>query len=1542
MKTKLILFLAIGIIIGFSINTFAQTSIVAGSVSGTWTKTGSPYLIQGNIQIADGSILSIEPGVSIIFQGAYKIKVMGQLLAIGTAFDSISFSASNTANGWKGIRFDNTSVNNDSSKIIYCKLQYGNATGTSPDYCGGALYFNNFSKAMISHSSISFCRAFRGAGIYFNNSSPIISGNNISYNFTDLDGGGAIYCDNLSNPNISNNIISNNSAKGPGAKGGGITCIGSPNIINNSIFNNSTDMSGGGINCDPSYGGTITDNIITNNTASFGGGGIYCQSIGNPKIVRNTISNNTAFKGGGFFFTSASNANLSENIICNNTASENGGGIYCEGSGIPAFMNSSIANNSSANGGALYCAGSSTPVFRNCIIYGNTASVGGTQVFLFDDASDPNFYYCDVQGSSEAFDLNENFYTGSYQNNINTDPLFVSPSGGSGNGFNGTTADWSLQSSSSCIDKGDPTFSPYPSIDKTGNQRITVCRIDIGAYEYQTGIPFAVSMTISQAIPCNGTTTGEVSAIATGGNTNYTYLWSNGQTTATATSLKAGTYTVTVSETSFGCSITKSITISQPLPTSVIASSDTIIICGSTAQLNAVTSPWALLNSGTTCTLNSVYFTDATTGYAVGGDAWSYGKILKTTNGGSDWTTQTLSSNSYLNSVYFTNTNTGYVVGTYGTILKTTNGGLTWNNQTSGITSTLYAVYFTSKDTGYAVGGNSYDSGTILKTTNGGSSWLPQTSGTTNNLYAVYFKDSYTGYAVGYNGTILKTTNGGLNWTAQNSGSTSNSLHSVVFLNENAGYATGTNTSMAMATILKTTDGGVNWNAQVFSSANEISSIVLINADTAYAVGESSGMSGKIFKTIDGGTNWSILSSGDPNALYSVYFTDSNRGYIVGGGGAVLKLTKPVAYSWSPSNTLNATNISNPVANPNVTTSYIVTTTTESNCIAKDTVKVIVNPLIIYPVMDKSIICGGSVKLDSIISNYNGSEFLSYLWSPASGLNFDTVPNPVATITNSTNFHIAVSTPNGCIAKDSVKVTVNPLNVNSGMDKTIICGGKVRFDNPVTNYTGSGTLAYSWLPKTGLDSAKLAQPTAENISDQTYILSVLTPNGCIAKDSVKVTVNPLNVNSGMDKTIICGGKVRFDNPVTNYTGSGTLVYSWLPETGLDSATLAQPTAEIISDQTYILSISTPNGCIAKDSVKVTVNPLTATANDIIVSCDNTRQLNVITNYSGSESLTYKWSPDSGLNDATIANPVDTLKVNAEYTVEVKTPNGCIANTNANVSASVISFIPSICMVTVNDSAKNVIVWQRENNAAIDSFFIYRESLTQTDQYDRIGAFPDSATGIFVDSASNARVQSNKYKIAVKDVCGFLTDMSSEHKTMHLTINKGIGNTWNLIWEQYIGVMVTNYGIYRGTTKSNMVKIGSSSGSNTTYTDETAPEGDVYYQIEVVLPQACANLKSSGFGSSRSNIISNADAVTGIIANSMTSMFIYPNPAFDKLNIINRQSSDAHILIIDLHGKQVLNKQICSDQLDISGLSNGIYIVKLVSTGNVLINKLVKE
>lgn len=64
-------------------------------------------------------------------------------------------------------------------------------------------------------------------------------------------------------------------------------------------------------------------------------------------------------------------------------------------------------------------------------------------------------------------------------------------------------------------------------------------------------------------VTCFGAATGTISVAPSGCSANYAYLWSNGQTAATATGLAAGTYTVTVSCSSGG-SATATATVTQP------------------------------------------------------------------------------------------------------------------------------------------------------------------------------------------------------------------------------------------------------------------------------------------------------------------------------------------------------------------------------------------------------------------------------------------------------------------------------------------------------------------------------------------------------------------------------------------------------------------------------------------------------------------------------------------------------------------------------------------------------------------------------------------------------------------------------------------------------------------------------------------------------------------------------------------------------------------------------------------------------------------
>jgi hypothetical protein len=67
------------------------------------------------------------------------------------------------------------------------------------------------------------------------------------------------------------------------------------------------------------------------------------------------------------------------------------------------------------------------------------------------------------------------------------------------------------------------------------------------------------------------------------------------------------------------------------------------------------------------------------------------------------------------------------------------------------------------------------------------------------------------------------------------------------------------------------------------------------------------------------------------------------------------------------------------------------------------------------------------------------------------------------------------------------------------------------------------------------------------------------------------------------------------------------------------------------------------------------------------------------------------------------------------------------------------------------------------------------------------------------------------------------------------------------------------------------------------------------------------------------------------------VFLYPNPAQNKLYIKNINSRNLHMEILDLSGQIVLSSE--KDIVDISGLKSGVYLVRIKVDNNILISRL---
>jgi hypothetical protein len=142
-------------------NLQAQTTISAGAVSGTWQKSGSPYKVSGNVYVPAGQKLSITQGVTVEFQGDYKMDVWGVIQALGKANDTVVFTAKNKTTGWTGLWVHKQASTNDSILFDHCKFEYrGLQTTGSVPATGSALSIDTARKVRISNSYFTKNRSF--------------------------------------------------------------------------------------------------------------------------------------------------------------------------------------------------------------------------------------------------------------------------------------------------------------------------------------------------------------------------------------------------------------------------------------------------------------------------------------------------------------------------------------------------------------------------------------------------------------------------------------------------------------------------------------------------------------------------------------------------------------------------------------------------------------------------------------------------------------------------------------------------------------------------------------------------------------------------------------------------------------------------------------------------------------------------------------------------------------------------------------------------------------------------------------------------------------------------------------------------------------------------------------------------------------------------------------------------------------------------------------------------------------------------------------
>jgi len=324
--------------------------------------------------------------------------------------------------------------------------------------------------------------------------------------------------------------------------------------------------------------------------------------------------------------------------------------------------------------------------------------------------------------------------------------------------------------------------------------------------------------------------------------------------------------------------------------------------------------------------------------------------------------------------------------------------------------------------------------------------------------------------------------------------------------------------------------------------------------------------------------------------------------YACNGGTVTLNGTGANTYFWSP-------NVSNgSTFTPSINQTYTLSGFDANGCSAWDQTNVLLEQFSINAGQDLTV-CQG----DSAVLTATGAP--NILW------NNNDVSNGIPFFPLNSGYVTAFATsPNGCLASDSVLLTINPAPaVNAGFD-LFPCPG----DSITLLATGANNLI--WNGSIANDTTFV--PTMSG----TYVVSGNDSLGCSGSDTLQVFYGTLpDLNAGPDQSVCFGQEVTL-------TGTGGIFMYW--DNNIPDGVPFMPQ----TSDSYVLNGASNEGCLGTDTVFVTVNE--STSNTISVTGLDSYSLNgetytssgtytqILTNAAGCDSiLTINLTLDfTGLNE----------------------------------------------------------------------------------------------------------------------------------------------------------------------------------------------------------------------------------------------------------------------------------------------------------------------
>ena len=395
----------------------------------------------------------------------------------------------------------------------------------------------------------------------------------------------------------------------------------------------------------------------------------------------------------------------------------------------------------------------------------------------------------------------------------------------------------------------------------------------------------------------------------------------------------------------------------------------------------------------------------------------------------------------------------------------------------------------------------------------------------------------------------------------------------------------------------------------------------------------------------------------------------------------------------STSTTDNRGTYSDITVDPQVNTTYTLTSTAGRNCGGVSDVSVIIAPTLTVSTNVSAVCASGSATLTA-----SGSSTGEYTWS-GPGINTTTTTGSLSVSPTVTSTY-TVTAPTSCgTSTQQVTVVVKALTISPAAPA--VCSG-----GPITltaSYNGTSVLSYSWVNTAnnsqiiGTNATLTVNPTVTS----TYRVTALTADCSTLTQLVTVTVGAGTVTTSPAAATICA---RTPTVLSASSTNPATTYRWVNKAvpGTTLSTTSTVTVEPNSTTTYQV-IATTCGSVSATDVVVTVATAdySATSAAPAVCLGSSTTLTASSNISGA---TYRWYVGTGTTIVSTGaqltvSPTEPTSYRATITTECGSADRTVSvGVNSQPVASItpasatIGYNKSITLTASSNIAGTIYSW----------------------------------------------------------------------------------------------------------------------------------------------------------------------------------------------------------------------------------------------------------